>query len=90
MAQKQTNERLETNEREIKDLKEIILGLMKSVERLVEEVTENSASRHKEESGRSNGSMLKMKGKTDGIDLTMGMGHGTTDKSKYKKLEMKL
>lgn len=67
MAQKQTKDRLETNEEEIKNLKEIILRLTKSVERLVEEVKENSASRRKEESSTSNGSVLKMKGKMDGI-----------------------
>lgn len=40
--------------REIRYLKEIILGLTKGVERLVEEVKENSASQIREESGTSN------------------------------------
>lgn len=42
MAQKLAKERLETTEREIRELKEIIMGLAKGVERLAKEVKENS------------------------------------------------
>lgn len=41
MAQKQLQERMESSEREIIDLKEIILGLKKSVEHLAEEMQES-------------------------------------------------
>ncbi|KAA0066520.1 retrotransposon protein [Cucumis melo var. makuwa] len=41
MAQKLAKERLETTEREIRELKEIIMGLAKGVERLAKEVKEN-------------------------------------------------
>lgn len=44
------------------DLKEIILGLKNSVDQLVDDMKENTASWRKEESGTSDASVLKMKG----------------------------
>lgn len=49
MAQKLTEEKLKSTEREIEELKEMIMGLTKSVKRLAE-VLDNNAS-NKEESG---------------------------------------
>lgn len=68
-------------------MKKILLGLNKGVERLAEEVKENSASRRKEESGTSDGLVLKM-GKLEETDVTMTLGQGMTDKSNYKKLKI--
>ncbi|KAA0067416.1 retrotransposon protein [Cucumis melo var. makuwa] len=52
-----------------------------------EEVKESSA-KLREESCASNGSELKGKEKTGETDLTSGFTEGSSDKSKYKKLDI--
>lgn len=50
-------------------------------------MSKNSASKKKEESRTSDGLVLKMKGKLEEADRTTGLGQGSTNKSKYKKLK---
>ena len=65
MVQKQTKEKLEKNEKGIRELKDLALELSKSVERLAKELRENNVSCRWEEFGMLEGSMLKMKGKVE-------------------------
>uniref|UniRef100_A0A9I9D990 Uncharacterized protein n=2 Tax=Cucumis melo TaxID=3656 RepID=A0A9I9D990_CUCME len=65
MEQKQIKERSEMNEEDIRKLKDLVLGLSKSVESLAEELRENIVSRRREESGKSEGSVLKMNRKME-------------------------
>ena len=69
-------------------LKELILGLTKSVEKLSEDVKESSMSKRQEESCGSDGSGLKMKGKMEEANMMSGFMGGVLDRNKYKKLEM--
>ena len=63
--QKQMEERLEKNEKDIRELKDVTLELSKSIERLAEELRENNVTCRREESATSEGSVLKMKGKME-------------------------
>ncbi|KAE8652492.1 hypothetical protein Csa_013556 [Cucumis sativus] len=58
-------ERLEKNEKDIRELKDVTLELSKSIERLAEELRESNVSCRREESATSEGSVLKMKGKME-------------------------
>lgn len=53
MAQKQLKEQIETNEKAILGLKEMILDLCEGIENVTEEVQESTLSRQIEESGIS-------------------------------------
>lgn len=64
MAQKQLEERMKSNKRKIIDLKEIFLGLKESMDRLAEEIKKSVASRRKEESGTSECTRRKRKGRS--------------------------
>ena len=88
MAQKQWEERLETSEKEIRELKEMILSMHKSIENLTEEVKESSRTKQREESCASEGSGLKKKGKEGETDMNSVFTGASSDRSKYKKLEM--
>ncbi|TYK23288.1 retrotransposon protein [Cucumis melo var. makuwa] len=88
MAQKEWEDRLETNEKEIREFKELMLSLLKSMENLSEEFKESSRAKLREESCASDGSGLKGKGKIRETDMTSGFARGSSDKSKYKKLEI--
>lgn len=63
MAQKQLEEKIEVNEKNMPSLKELLLGLCKNIEKLTDEVQESTLSRKMGESTTSEGSQLKMKGK---------------------------
>ena len=63
--QKQMEERLEKNEKDIRELKDVTWELSKSIERLAEELRESNVSCRREESATSEGSVLKMKGKME-------------------------
>ena len=78
------------NEKEILELMKMILGLNKSIGNLTEEVKESSRAKHWEESCASNGSGLKGKGKgkVGKTDMTSVFTGGSSDRSKYKKLEI--
>ncbi|KAA0038265.1 retrotransposon protein [Cucumis melo var. makuwa] len=71
-------------------LKEMILDLTRSVEKLGDEVKESSVSvtKRREESCASDRFGLKLKGKVEEIDATSGLTGDPPDRSKYKKLEM--
>lgn len=58
------------------------------MDQLAKDMKENTVSRRKEESGTSNVTVLKMKGKMEDMEVGSTVEHGTIDKSKYKMLEM--
>ncbi|KAA0063363.1 retrotransposon protein [Cucumis melo var. makuwa] len=70
MAQQQMEERLEGTEKEVLSLKEMMLEMKKSMDRLADELRENQSYKKKEESGTSNESIMKMKGKMEETDIT--------------------
>ena len=88
MAQRQIEDRVDGTEKEIMGLKEMLLEMKKVMEQMTEDLRENHSYKRREESGTSDGSVMKLKGKAEETDvhnegnLTMG------DRSKYKKLEM--
>ncbi|TYK16028.1 uncharacterized protein E5676_scaffold32G00230 [Cucumis melo var. makuwa] len=88
MAQRQMEERLEGTEKEVLSLKEMMLEMKKSMDRLADELRENQSYKKKEESGTSDGSIMKMKGKMEETDITGEVNTHLVDRSKYKKLEM--
>ncbi|KAA0051854.1 uncharacterized protein E6C27_scaffold60G002860 [Cucumis melo var. makuwa] len=90
MAQKQIEECVDIHEKEMKRIKEMILALKMSVERLTDEMKENSNSKRREELGTSDGSSYMMKGKVEEVEATTTPSGGSFDKSKYKKLEMSI
>ncbi|XP_038891356.1 uncharacterized protein LOC120080793 isoform X1 [Benincasa hispida] len=80
---------MKKNERgEVSEMKEMLLGLCKNIEKLIEEMRESNAARKAEESGASDGRRMKMKGKVDEADSTPSNGGGGANKSKYKRLEI--
>ncbi|KAA0036023.1 retrotransposon protein [Cucumis melo var. makuwa] len=88
MAQRVLEERTEGTEKEVVGLKEMMLEMKKSMDRLTEEMRENHSYKKREESGTSDGSVMKLKGKMEEFDGTDEGTQGTLDRSKYKKLEM--
>ncbi|TYK23012.1 Transposon Tf2-6 polyprotein [Cucumis melo var. makuwa] len=88
MAQKEWGDRLDMNEKEIRELKEMMLSLLKSMENLAEEVKEGSRAKLREELCASNGSGLKGKEKIGETEMTPGFTVGSSERSKYKKLEI--
>lgn len=77
---------MQSSEKEIMGIKEMILSLKRSVEKLAKDV--NNSLRQKKEPSTNDGSRLKMKGKADETELTSCLGGESVDKSKYKKLEV--
>lgn len=73
MAKKQLEEHVEGHEKEMSRIKEMILALKMSVDRLTDEMKENSSSKRKEESGTSDGSDYNMKGKIE-VEVTTTLG----------------
>ncbi|KAA0061436.1 retrotransposon protein [Cucumis melo var. makuwa] len=69
MVQRQMEEMLEGTEKEVLSLKEMMLEMKKSMDRLADELRDQSYKK-KEESGTSDGSIMKMKGKMEETDLT--------------------
>ncbi|KAA0051269.1 uncharacterized protein E5676_scaffold734G00210 [Cucumis melo var. makuwa] len=69
MAQRQMEERVDGTEKEIMSLKEMMLEMKKTIERLADEMKESQSYKEKEESGTSDGSMMKMKGKMEEMEL---------------------
>ncbi|KAA0063772.1 retrotransposon protein [Cucumis melo var. makuwa] len=88
MAQRQMEERVDGTEKEIMGLKEMMLEMKKAVERLADEMKESQSYKKKEESGTSNGSVMKMKGKMEETELMTETNVTSIDRSKYKKLKM--
>ncbi|KAA0062473.1 uncharacterized protein E5676_scaffold325G00980 [Cucumis melo var. makuwa] len=88
MAQRQMEERLEGTKKEVLSLKEMMLEMKKSMDRPADELRENQSYKKKEESGTSDGSIMKMKGKMEEMDVTTEVNTTMVDRSKYKKLEM--
>ncbi|KAL4037971.1 hypothetical protein IC575_001574 [Cucumis melo] len=88
MAQKEWENRLDLNEKEIRELKEMMLSILKSMENLSEEIKESNRAKLREESCASEGSGLKGKGKVGETDIAPSSAGGSLDKSMYKKLEM--
>ncbi|TYK26802.1 retrotransposon protein [Cucumis melo var. makuwa] len=88
MAQKEWEDRLDMNEKEIKELKGMMLSILKSMENLSEKVKESSRAKLREESCASNGFGPKGKVKIGETDMTLGFAKGSSDKSKYKKLKI--
>ena len=69
MAQRQMEERVDGTEKEIMSLKEMMLEMKKAIEMLADEMKESQSYKEKEESGTSVGSMMKMKGKMEEMEL---------------------
>ena len=69
MAQRQTKERVDGTEKEIMGLKEMILEMKKSMDRMADEMRENHSYKRREESETSDGSVRKLKGELE--DATM-------------------
>lgn len=69
-------------------IKEMILALKMSTERLAEEMKENSSSRRKEKSSTSDGTNYKMKRKMEDVKAMNNPGGGLNGRSKYKLVEM--
>lgn len=90
MAQRQIEERVNGTEKEIMGLKEMILEMKKSMDRLTDEMRESHNCKRIEESETSDGSIMKLKGKVDDTEMTMEPNMGNTDRSKYKKVEMSM
>lgn len=88
MAQRQIEERVEGTEKEILGMKEMLLEMKKTMDRMAEELRENNSYKKKDESGTSDGSIMRLKGKVEEIEVTTEMNLNNTDRSKYKKLEM--
>ncbi|KAA0065941.1 retrotransposon protein [Cucumis melo var. makuwa] len=88
MAQRQMEESVDGTEKEIMGLKEIMLEMKKAIERLADEMKESQSYKKREESGTSNGSVMKLKGKMEETELMTETNVASIDRSKYKKLEM--
>lgn len=88
MAQRQIEDRVDGMEREILGLKEMMLEMKKSLNRMAEEMRESHSYKRREESGTSDGSIMKLKGKMEEMETTTGGNIVNVDRSKYKKLEM--
>ena len=86
--QRQIEERVEGTEKEIMALKEMLIEMKKSMERMTDELTESHSYKKREKSRTSDGSVMKLKEKMDDMDTTNEANLTTVDQSKYKKLEM--
>ena len=65
MAQRQIEERVEGTEKEIMSLKEMMLEMKKSMDRMTNELRENHGAKKREEAGTTEGPMLKLMGKLE-------------------------
>ena len=90
MVQRQIEERVEGTEKEILGMKEMLLEIKKTMDRMAEELRENNSYKRKDESGTSDGSIMILKGKIEETEVTTEMNGNNTDRSKYKKLEMSM
>ena len=63
MAQRQIEDRVDGTEKEILGLKEMILEMKKSMDRIAEEMRESHSYKRREESGTTDGSVMELKGK---------------------------
>ena len=88
MAQRQIEERVEGTEKEIMGMKEMLMEMKKTMERMADELRESSNYKKKDESGTSDGLVMKLKGKIEESEVTIDTNQNTIDRSKYKKLEM--
>ena len=88
MAQRQMVERMEGTEKELLSMKEMLLEMKKSMERLTEELRENHSYKKRDESGTSDGSSMKLKGKVEESEVCNEVNGSNVDRSKYAKLEM--
>ena len=69
-------------------LKEMLLEMKKSMERMAQDLRESHSYKRREEFGTPDGSVMKLKGKAEETD-TINEGNLTmVNRSKYKKLEM--
>ena len=64
--------------------------MKKTMDRLVDEMRESHSYKKREKSRTSDGSVMKLKGKMEEMDVTAEMNTTTVDRSKYKKLEMSM
>ena len=90
MAQRQIEERVEGTEKEILGLKEMMLEMKKALDKMAEEMWESNSYKKREESGTSDESVLKLKGKVGETEAAIEGNNATVDRSKYKKLEMSM
>ena len=79
---------VEGTKKEIMGLKEVMLEMKKSMDRMADEMRESHSYNKREEPGISDGSIMKLKGKIEEMDVTTEGNNATVDRSKYKKLEM--
>ena len=79
---------MEGTKKEILGMKEMLMEMKKSMERMADELRENHSCKKRDESGTSDGSVMRLKGKIDETKITTKMNLDTVDRSKYKKLEM--
>lgn len=84
---KEREEKIETLDRDISGLKELVFAMCKNADQLMEEMREITLSRGKEGSVVTEGSQRKGKSvDTDERESSQMKGGG--DKGKYKRLEM--
>lgn len=89
MTQKQFEGKMETSDKEISSLKEMVFNLCKSVDQLREKVRENTSSKKVHVATLTEGSQMKLKGKMeDDEDSNPNTDGNAADKTKYKKLEI--
>ncbi|KAA0047608.1 retrotransposon protein [Cucumis melo var. makuwa] len=77
---------MQSSEKEIMGIKEMILSLKRSVEKLAKDV--NNSLRQKKEPSTNDGSRLKMKGKADETELTSCLGGESVDKTEEEKVKV--
>ena len=79
---------MEGTEKELLSMKEMLLEMKKSMEKLTEELRENHNYKKRDESRTSDGSSMKLKGKIEESEVCDEVNGNNVDRSKYKKLEM--
>lgn len=89
MAMKETEEKLETHDRDISGLKELVFAMCKNVDQLMGEMREITLSRGKDGSLVTEGS-LKRRAGTEVEEGESSQAKGGGDRGKYKRLEMSI
>ncbi|KAA0062073.1 retrotransposon protein [Cucumis melo var. makuwa] len=70
-------------EKEVLGLKEMMLELKKVVDQMADDIRENSSYRRRDESGTSNGSVMKLKGKMDDLEPPLDNTIETVDRKHF-------
>lgn len=68
----------------------MMLELKKAVDRMTDDIRENSSYRRRGETGTSDELVMKLKGKMGDLEIPLDTVTETVDRSKYKKLEISL